>query len=432
MARHDAAPLLSSSPPPSQANGAVRRRTQQLAGPTEISAATSAPSNGSSSRLSTDKKKRRKARSLFRRVARFSVKHTWVPPLILLVLFAAAYAVNPTASNPVRRFILLSYEQPNPRAHVDPTLPVHYGKGLWDVAFVAFYTIVLSFTRELMMQEVLIPLGRLNGIKSRGKQQRFAEQMYTALYFSCMGPTGVYVMSRSPVWYFNTAGMYEAFPHRSHEAVFKFYYLFQAAYWAQQGVVMLLGFEKPRKDFKELVAHHIVTLALIGLSYRFHFTHMGIAVYITHDISDVFLALSKSLHYIDSPLVVPVYVSNIFVWIYLRHYINLRILYSILTEFRTVGPYELNWETQQYKCWISNIITFALLASLQALNLFWLYCLFRSMYKFVVYKIKKDDRSESSEEEENAQLQPEAEPLLTEVNGSANGHATAAVANGSL
>lgn len=301
MAGHDAAPLLSSSPPPSQANGAVRRRNQQLAGPTEISAAASNGPNGaaSSSRLSADKKRRRKARSLFRRFARFSFKHTWVAPLILLVLFGAAYAVNPTDANPVSRFIFLSYEQPNPSAHLDPTLPAHYGKGLWDVAFVAFYTIVLSFTRELMMQELLIPLGRINGIKSKGKQQRFAEQMYTAIYFSCMGPTGVYVMSRSPVWYFNTAGMYETFPHRSHEAVFKFYYLFQAAYWAQQGVVMLLGFEKPRKDFKELVAHHIVTLALIGLSYRFHFTHMGIAVYITHDISDVFLAVC--LH-ITSPL----------------------------------------------------------------------------------------------------------------------------------
>jgi acyl-CoA-dependent ceramide synthase len=32
-------------------------------------------------------------------------------------------------------------------------------------------------------------------------------------------------------------------------------------------------------------------LALIGLSYRFHFTYMGIAVYITHDISDFFLAV---------------------------------------------------------------------------------------------------------------------------------------------
>ena len=33
-----------------------------------------------------------------------------------------------------------------------------------------------------------------------------------------------------------------------------------------------------------------------------------------------------------------------------------------------IGPYELNWETEQYKCWIAQYITFGLLASLQAEN----------------------------------------------------------------
>ena len=101
-------------------------------------------------------------------------------------------------------------------------------------------------------------------------------------------------MSRTPVWYFNVPGMYEGFPHRAHEALFKAYYLLQASYWAQQGLVLVLGLEKPRKDFKELVLHHIITLSLIGLSYRFHFTYIGVAVYITHDISDFFLAVSAT------------------------------------------------------------------------------------------------------------------------------------------
>jgi acyl-CoA-dependent ceramide synthase len=116
--------------------------------------------------------------------------------------------------------------------------------------------------------------------------------MYTALYFAVLGPAGMYVMSRTPVWYFNTYGMYENFPHKTHEACFKFYYLFQGAYWAQQAIVLLLGMEKRRKDYHELVGHHIVSLILIALSYRFHFTYIGLAVYITHDISDFFLAVS--------------------------------------------------------------------------------------------------------------------------------------------
>ena len=152
--------------------------------------------------------------------------------------------------------------------------------------------IVLSFTREFLMQMFIRPLAIYFGIRSRAKQSRFMEQVYTAMYFAIFGPFGLYVMSRTPVWYFNTTAMFETYPHRAHEGLFKTYYLLQASYWAQQAVVLCLRLEKPRKDFKELVAHHLVTLALIWLSYRFHFTYMGLAVYITHDISDFFLAVS--------------------------------------------------------------------------------------------------------------------------------------------
>jgi len=322
------------------------------------------------------------------------IKHTFVLPAVIVALVLAAYAIRPNPSNPVHRFIFLSYELPD---QLDRNGHVQYGKGPWDMAFVAFYTVVLSFTREFVMQEMLRPIARRAGL-GRGKQARFMEQGYTAVYFSILGPLGMYVMSRTPVWYFNTRGMYEDFPHRTHDALLKFYYLFQAAYWAQQAIVLVLGMEKPRKDFKELVAHHIVSLALIGLSYRFHFTYIGIAVYITHDISDFFLATSKTLNYLDHPITVPFYAFFILVWVYLRHYINLRIIWSLFTEFRTVGPFELNWETEQYKCQLSQVITSSLLISLQALNLFWLYYILRVAFRVLTTNVAKDDRSEDEDE----------------------------------
>lgn len=234
----------------------------------------------------------KRKRSLLRRLKRRAIKHTWSIPLAILTTLLSLYAINPTESNILHNFIFLAYAQePDPN---DPEAAVQYGKGPWDIAFVSFYALVLTFTREFIMQEILRPFARSRyaGIKSRGKQLRCMEQMYTAIYFGAMGPAGLYVMRQTPVWYFRTAGMYEAFPHRTHFAAFKFYYLFEAAYWAQQALVMVLGLEKRRKDFRELVVHHVVTLALIGLSYRFHFTYIGIAVYITHDLSDFFLAVS--------------------------------------------------------------------------------------------------------------------------------------------
>lgn len=241
----------------------------------------------------------------FRRWQDFSFRHTWANPLIIILIVLILYGIWPAPTNPLHSAIFLSYplSPSDPLIAADiranPKPPVHYGKGKKDFAFVAFYIVVLSFTREFIMQRVLRPLARWFQLSTRSKQNRFMEQTYTALYFAIFGPYGLYVMYRSPVWYFNTAGMYETFPNRTHEGLFKAYYLLQASYWAQQAIVLCLLLEKPRRDFKELVGHHIVTLALIWLSYRFHFTYVGLAVYITHDISDFFLAVSS--HYIPPP-----------------------------------------------------------------------------------------------------------------------------------
>ncbi|KAF2122583.1 TLC domain-containing protein [Lophiotrema nucula] len=367
--------------------------------------------------------KRRTIRRLLSKTKRACYKHTWLLPLILATTIVALYLVNPSPDNPVAAGIFLSY--PLPQAPGSDA-PVQYGKGARDFAFVGFYIIVLSFTREFVMQRIIKPIALSYGIRGRAKQSRFMEQFYTAVYFSVAGPFGMYVMSRSPVWYFNTTAMYENFPHKTHEALFKAYYLMQASYWAQQMIVLLLALEAPRKDYKELVAHHFITLALIWCSYRFHFTYMGIAVYITHDISDVFLATSKVLNYIDSPIVGPFFFVFMCVWGYLRHYVNLKIIYSILTEFKTVGPYELNWETQQYKCWIAQYITLGLMASLQAINLFWWFLICRIAYRFVVTwgEDIQDDRSEyedSDVETEGQEKKQKKEKKEKKINGSANG-----------
>src|ERR1700710_3039647 len=103
------------------------------------------------------------------------------------------------------------------------------------------------------------------------------------------------------------------------------------------------------------------------------------------------------------------------IWTYLRHYLNLKILWAVLTEFRTVGPFELNWETQQYKCWISQYITFALLASLQAVNLFWMFLILRILANYVFTSVVEDERSDAEDEDEEVEE---------------NGHATATLATG--
>lgn len=54
------------------------------------------------------------------------------------------------------------------------------------------------------------------------------------------------------------------YPHWDMKPELKRYYLMQAAYWCQQLLVLAMKLEKPRKDYNELVAHHLVTLWLVG------------------------------------------------------------------------------------------------------------------------------------------------------------------------
>lgn len=317
----------------------------------------------------------------------------WLPPLMIVCTVYALYfsSNNQSKTNPLHMFVAVSYQ-------IDGT--DMYGKGIKDLCFVFFYMIFFTFLRDFVMDVFIRPFA-LRAVHTKHKQKRIMEQVYYIFYYGISGPFGLYVMYGTDLWLFKTKTMYATYPDFNNPYLFKVFYLGQAAFWTQQACVLALQLEKPRKDYYELIFHHVVTLLLIWLSYVFHFTKMGLAIYITMDISDCFLALSKTLNYLDSALTTPVFIIFMFTWIYLRHVVNIRILWSVLTEFRTVGDYVLNFAVQQYKCWISLIIVFVLIFALQLVNSYWLFLIFRILYRILFQGIQADERSEEEDESES-------------------------------
>ncbi|CCD27403.1 sphingosine N-acyltransferase LAC1 NDAI_0K02120 [Naumovozyma dairenensis CBS 421] len=320
-------------------------------------------------------------------------RHTWIAPLIILIIVYSAYFTsgNRTQTNPLHKFVAISYRVGDTE---------EYAKGINDLAFVFYYMIFFTFLREFLLDIVLRPIPELLNAQTEHKKKRILEQMFYIVYYGFSAPFGLYIMYHSDLWFFKTAPMYETYPDLTNPKLFKIFYLGQAAFWAQQACVLVLQLEKPRKDHTEMIFHHIVTLLLVWASYVFHFTKMGLAVYITMDFSDFFLSLSKIFNYLDSPFTPPVFFIFVVCWIYLRHVVNIRILWSVLTEFKTVGDYVLDFATQQYKCWISLPIVFVLIAALQLVNLYWLFLIFRILYRMVWKGIVEDTRSDSESDSE--------------------------------
>jgi acyl-CoA-dependent ceramide synthase len=243
-----------------------------------------------------------------------------------LAAFLGWEALAPAgAPNPLAPLLLLSHRVP-----ASAPGDARYQKGYLDLVFVAYYVVVWSFVRQTIIVTISRRLARRFGIRSVAKRERFGEQLYAMVYFAFFGIWGI--VGAGPALHTHADGggsgswassqrggtrlstsssvrpadppgspapltRRAGYPEWNMKPELKRYYLMHGAYWTQQAVVMLFGLEKPRKDYYELIAHHAVTLHLIGWSYLVSMTFMGQAVYMSMDIPDAFLAASKLLNY---------------------------------------------------------------------------------------------------------------------------------------
>ncbi|KAJ7668041.1 TLC domain-containing protein [Mycena rosella] len=314
------------------------------------------------------------------------------PAFEFLVPAIGAHLSNERISNPFGPIFLVSHRVPKS----DPDDP-RYAKGWCDLVFLAYNIVFFSCFRQLITVNLSRPLAKNFGLKKETKLARFGEQSHAVVYFLLSGAWGFCLMRQLPTWWYRTEYFWIDYPHWDMKPEFKRYYLMQMAYWCQQLIVLVLGLEKPRKDFKELVAHHLVTLWLVGWSYGMNLTLIGNAVFMSMDIPDTCFAFSKLLNYIQWERAKVFSFAFFFcVWTYFRHYLNLRILWSIWTEFDLIPLHARQWtptEGTYLVGWMKYQI-FGALALLQALNLFWYYLIVRVAVRTIIMSETDDDRSD--------------------------------------
>ncbi|BGP13495.1 hypothetical protein JCM10213_000697 [Rhodosporidiobolus nylandii] len=344
------------------------------------------------------------------------VKPTQTLPVILAVVAAwGALERFYSGQNPLTPLLFISYPLPH-EARDGPDQ--RYGKGPLDLAFLSFYIIVFSFVRQSITEYLIRPLARNLGLKSESKVVRFMEQAYAVVYFSASGAFGLYVMSKQPSWWYDTKHFWLEYPHWRMDGVLKSYYLLQFSYWLQQMIVLVMGLEKPRSDFKELVIHHIVTLWLVGWSYMINLTMIGTAVFVSMDLPDICLAFSKCLNYLDLQRTSEIsFVFFLVVWHYMRHYLNLLILHSVWTEYDLIPAWARSWTSESlgHKGWWlfygfgtgaiphwMKYQIFAPILALQLVNTFWSYLIWRILFRMLSGNKATDVREDGEDEEDEA------------------------------
>ncbi|CAG8554873.1 1466_t:CDS:2 [Funneliformis caledonium] len=325
-------------------------------------------------------------------------------PLKIISVVLLSYLINPTPRNPFSKFLFISYP-----VQQSPSDEILYVKGYWDIAYIFFWILVFTFIREFTMQYLLKPFALWAGVKTKRKLTRFMEQGYIFIYCSITTSVGIYIMMQGPYRYFNTKYFWIDYPHYLITPLVKNYYLIQFGFWLQQIFVLLLQLEKPRKDFLEMVAHHIITCLLIGGSYISNFTRVGNTVFITMDFSDIWLSFAKCLKYLAFPNIVTdmMFVFFMITWAYTRHYLYGIIIWSTYAEsclpelnkciWDPLNGYWLTW-------WSKYIILFGLVL-LQFLMIYWFSLIIRIAWRVLTGKNAEDTRSDTEDDDDNVTVE---------------------------
>lgn len=101
-----------------------------------------------------------------------------------------------------------------------------------------------------------------------------------------------YIMYNSEFW-LNLHGLWEGWPFRQVEGIFKWYYLVQWGFWIQQ--ILVVNIEEKRKDYAQMLTHHIFTTALLFLSYGYYHMRVGTVILCIMDFVDIILPVSGSV-----------------------------------------------------------------------------------------------------------------------------------------
>ncbi|EOD49460.1 putative longevity-assurance protein [Neofusicoccum parvum UCRNP2] len=344
----------------------------------------------------------------------------------LLLLLALTHACFPRARTTTRKFFELSYYD---------AASGRYTQGWDDLPFVFFGVIVFTALRAAVMDYVLKPFARMGGISKKKATVRFAEQGWLLIYCSIFWSLGMYIHYNSPYW-LNLYEIWNNFPTRAMSGLMKGYYLLQFAFWLQQ--ILVINMEERRKDHWQMFTHHIITSALVSMSYSYYQTKVGNVILCLMDVVDIFLAGAKLLKYLGYQTACDigfgVFIAS---WVIARHGLYLAVCWSIYAIVPIAMPYgcydsvsgdrlpdspttpanggnEIMWEVlQPFRdpegpvCFNPRIrwAFLGLLGGLQVITLVWLYMIIQVAYKVLTGQGADDTRSddEGDEEEESSQ-----------------------------
>ncbi|XP_047740656.1 ceramide synthase 6-like [Hyalella azteca] len=236
---------------------------------------------------------------------------------------------------------------------------------------------------ERKVERWLRARGAMNRINTYTK---FLECAWQLTYYTLAFIFGLYILS-DKIWLHDITYCWKGYPHyKLDNDVWLYYMISLGFYWGTTATHFL---ETRRKDFYQMLGHHLITIALMVFSFTCNFSRIGSLTLVVHDIADIPLQLSKLFIYLKWKKCCDItFTLFALLWMVTRcGYFPVNIVGSTLLYAHTVVPMHPVY-------YIFNL----LLSALAVLHFYWAYFIIRIIVNTARKGVVEDDRSSSDGE----------------------------------
>jgi hypothetical protein len=117
-------------------------------------------------------------------------------------------------------------------------------------------------------------------------------------FWSCSDEFELQRMWATSPYFTNLRNLWTDYPTTTITATVKWYYLVQFAFWIQQ--IIVVNMERYRKDYWQMLIHHLITCTLLFTSYNFYMTRVGNVILCLMDVADIVLSVCVMLHSLEN------------------------------------------------------------------------------------------------------------------------------------
>jgi len=160
-----------------------------------------------------------------------------------------------------------------------------------DIGIIVICTIVLSFIRYNLQKYL-----EANYIGKVPDIQKFSECTWKSFIYGFLWVYSLYCVAMQDFFY-DTRLCFENFPNTPMKLSFKVWYFLQLGYYWSCFFFQRMGKDVKRKDEKQMIVHHVVTISLITGSYIYGYALIGGVILCLNDFNDFVYNFGKVFEY---------------------------------------------------------------------------------------------------------------------------------------